>query len=66
MSRCLKRKAVILTLLVMVSKAYAGGIPTLDVVEVTTANENLIGEANAASEGTVTAKQLENRPLLRP
>ena len=28
--------------------------------------EGLIGEAASASEGTVTAKQLENRPLLRP
>jgi outer membrane receptor protein involved in Fe transport len=66
MSKCIKRKAAILSLLAMISSVYAGGIPTLDVVEVTTSNENLIGEANASSEGTVTAKQLENRPLLRP
>lgn len=28
--------------------------------------ENLIGLADAASEGAITARQLENRPLLRP
>ena len=28
--------------------------------------DGLIGVAGAATEGTVTARQLENRPLLRP
>lgn len=44
----------------------AGGVPTLGVVEVTANTDELIGEAGTASEGTVTARQLENRPLLRP
>lgn len=48
------------------SLACAGGIQTLDVVEVTVPSADLIGVAGAASEGTVTARQLENRPLLRP
>lgn len=46
--------------------ASAGGIQTLDVVEVTASTLDLIGMATSASEGTVTAKQLETRPLLRP
>ena len=46
--------------------AVAGGIPTLEVVEVKANSEDLVGVAGTASEGTVTAKQLENRPLLRP
>ncbi len=50
----------------MLAMAHAGGVQTLDVVEVTGNSEDLIGEAGSASEGTVTAKQLENRPLLRP
>lgn len=44
----------------------AAGIPTLEVVVVTASSESLIGAAGSASEGTVTAKQLELRPLLRP
>jgi len=46
--------------------ALAGGIPTLDTVEVTSDSSDLIGQASSATEGTVSAKQLENRPLLRP
>ena len=46
--------------------ALAGGIPTLEAVVVTSDTSDLIGEANSATTGTVTAQQLENRPLLRP
>ena len=47
--------------------AQAGGLPTLETVVVKPGDaEGLIGEAASASEGTVTARQLENRPLLRP
>ncbi len=35
-------------------------------IEVKAGAQDLIGVADAASVGTVTAKQLENRPLLRP
>jgi outer membrane receptor protein involved in Fe transport len=52
--------------LTMPTIAGAGGIPTLEVVEVTADSSDLIGQAGTASEGTVTAKQLEDRPLLRP
>ncbi|HEX8989708.1 MAG TPA: TonB-dependent receptor [Rhodocyclaceae bacterium] len=45
--------------------SYAGGVPTLETVVVTPA-DGLIGQAGTASEGTVTAEQLETRPLLRP
>ncbi len=46
--------------------AHAAGIPTLQEVSVTSGSQNLTGIADSASEGTVTAKQLANRPLLRP
>ena len=47
--------------------ALAGGIPTLETVVVGGGpEEGLIGLAGAATEGTVGARQLENRPLLRP
>jgi len=54
------------TLAVHLVAAWGAGIPTLDEVEVTAASSELVGVADSASEGTVTAKQLENRPLLRP
>ena len=61
------RNAVcILGLLVIASAATAGGIPTLEEVTVRADQDGLIGEATSATEGTVTAAQLENRPLLRP
>lgn len=37
-----------------------------NIAEVPNPGENLIGLAGAASEGAVTAKQLQNRPLMRP
>ena len=45
--------------------AVAGDIQTLQPVEVVDSAENLIGSADSSTEGTVTAKQLANRPLLR-
>lgn len=46
--------------------AQAAGVPTLQEVTVSSGQQNLIGVADSATEGTVTAKQLANRPLLRP
>jgi len=46
--------------------ATAAGIPTLQEVTVSSSGQDMIGLADSATEGTVTAKQLENRPLLRP
>ena len=66
MQSVLAKSIFMLTTCAISNTVHAGGIPTLDVVEVTAEGEALIGEAAAASEGTVTAKQLENRPLLRP
>jgi outer membrane receptor protein involved in Fe transport len=50
---------------------YAAGVPvfdevTLESVVVTGNGQDLTGLADTASEGTVTAKQLKSRPLLRP
>lgn len=58
---------VILASALLAASARAGGLPTLETIVVTPHDrDELIGEAASASEGTVTAKQLENRPLLRP
>ena len=46
--------------------ARAAGLPTLQEVAVSAASQQMTGIADSASEGTVTAKQLAARPLLRP
>jgi outer membrane receptor protein involved in Fe transport len=48
------------------SAAYAGGEQTLERVTVVANANNPIGYAETASEGTITAQQLEHRPLARP
>jgi len=53
-------------ILALPTASNAAGVPTLDVVVVSANSEGLIGTAGSASEGSVTAKQLENRPMLRP
>lgn len=45
--------------------ARAGGVQTLDTVDVTDSADNLIGSADSSTEGTITQKQLEERPILR-
>jgi hypothetical protein len=45
--------------------AYAGGVQTLETVEVTDSAESLIGNADSSTEGTVTQKQLADTPILR-
>jgi len=44
---------------------FAGGIQTLDTVEVTDSAENLVGSADSSNEGTVTPRQIEERPVSR-
>ncbi|WP_234814970.1 TonB-dependent receptor [Noviherbaspirillum denitrificans] len=46
--------------------ASAAGVPTLQDIVVTSDRNGLLGVAESATEGTVTAKQLANRPSLRP
>src|SRR5208283_2712926 len=67
-----RHKAFVIKLAILVvlggslpTAAYAGGVQTLDTVEVTDSAENLIGSADSSTEGTVTQKQLEDRPILR-
>ncbi|MBI2308138.1 MAG: TonB-dependent receptor [Rhodocyclales bacterium] len=66
----LNRVALVLTLgsalATGAGAAHAAGVPTLQEVVVTPGGHDLVGVAESASEGTVTGKQLENRPLLRP
>lgn len=45
---------------------HAAGLPTLQEVVVNADRNSLVGVADSATEGTVTAGQLANRPLLRP
>ena len=45
--------------------AISGGVQTLETVEVTDSAENLVGTADSSTEGTVTPKQIEDRPILR-
>ena len=48
-----------------VSDLHAGGVQTLDTVEVTDSAENLVGSADSSNEGTVTPRQIEERPFSR-
>lgn len=70
--RLRKCRRLALTLLIVVAtggclatSAGAGGVQTLDTVDVVDSADNLIGSADSSSEGTVTSKQLEDRPILR-
>ncbi len=56
---------VLATLLGVSQRARAGGVQTLDPVEVTDSEDDLVGTADASTEGTITAKQIEDRPMLR-
>ena len=47
------------------STAFGGGVQTLSTVEVTGTSENLVGEADSATEGTVTPQQIKDLPILR-
>ena len=46
--------------------AYAAGVPTLDVIEVQSAADDLIGGADSANQGTVLKEQLDARTVYRP
>ncbi len=46
--------------------AWGAGLPGRDVIVVTPDETGLVGDADAASQGTVDEEQLEHRPLLRP
>jgi hypothetical protein len=47
-------------------QAHAAGTQSLAPVTVTADAHALVGRADSATEGTVTAEQLAQRPLLRP
>ena len=65
LTRCCLKPLVVACSLMLSCLAYAGGIQTLDVVEVTDSTENLIGTADSANEGTVLQEQIEARPAYR-
>jgi len=55
-----------LTLFAGIGYAHATGVPVMQEIVVTGARNSLIGSADSATEGHITAKQLATRPLLRP
>src|SRR5512140_3749625 len=61
-----KKLFVLIGLNLIFGSACPAGIPALDEVSVTAKATDQLGVASTSSEGTITAKQLENRPLLRP
>src|SRR5208283_4950746 len=62
---CCKMLLALLCSLSLAPQAYAGGIQTLDVVEVTDTTDNLVGATDSANEGTALQDQLETRPAYR-
>lgn len=56
---------VLLCCLSLARQVYAGGIQTLDVVNVTDTAENPVGTTDSANEGTVLEEQIETRPAYR-
>ncbi|MBI1891682.1 MAG: TonB-dependent receptor [Burkholderiales bacterium] len=69
MSTRFSRPVSALAALLVTSPALAGGeqVPdqALPTLEISSSRINQIGVADSANQGTVTAKQLENRPLAR-
>lgn len=60
------KNAFIFINILVTNTALAAGSPTLDEVFVIARATDQLGIASTSSEGTVTAMQLEGRPLLRP
>jgi hypothetical protein len=58
--------AIVLVGTLLPACVVAGGVQTLTPVEVVGEADELSGVADSATVGTVTAEQIENRPLLRP
>ena len=60
------RVLAVFLLCVLSAPVRPAGLPGREGIVVTPGNEGLVGQADAASQGTVEEEQLENRPLLRP
>ena len=58
--------ALALALASLALAAHADGEHKLEKIEVNGHYDNAVGTSDAASQGTVTAKLIENRPVLRP
>jgi len=56
---------IFLILVGYASAVFGGGVQSLETVEITDSSEDLVGSADSATEGTITPKQIEDRPLLR-
>ena len=63
---CIRRGATLVALSALGTLASAAGLPGREGIVVTPEDAELVGEADAASQGTVDADQLAHRPLLRP
>ena len=62
---CAVRKWIVLLGAFCATTAFAEGVQTLDEVEVTGNSANSVGVWDAASQGAVTAEEIERRPLSR-
>jgi len=58
--------SILAALLATIGTAQADDNPALPEIVVSADRHGLIGVADTATEGTITARQLANRPLLRP
>ena len=61
-----RARALLLLCAAPLASGAADGPETLDTVEVIGNYDNGIGTSDAASQGSVTARLIENRPVLRP
>jgi hypothetical protein len=57
--------SVLAALLAAIGPAHASGVPTLKEVVVTGKDGARLGVSDSATEGTVGARQIATRPLLR-
>lgn len=64
-ARCCSMLLAALYMLALAPQIYAGGIQTLDVVEVTDTTEDLVGTADSATEGTALREEVQVRPYHR-
>ena len=64
--RTLRRLAVAVAGLGVAVPASADGVERLDAVDVVGHYENAVGTSDAASQGRITRRLIEDRPILRP
>ena len=59
-------RAQLATILMLPLLALGSGLPGRDAVVVTPGQQGLVGDADAASQGTIDEEQIEHRPFRDP